>query len=177
MEPKSNFYIFIFVLIIIILFIIFSVHHATRPKTSSNEFFDLLPPEDENITLFELNAGLLGEKESPKVVTFAYGIAKFRLNETNKILRYDITFINIVDVVEISVEQPNGVLVKVLTKNVINDKVMTVLGTWTSVDEETPLTEEIITELINNKLFLNVKTKKHINGEIRGLICHDGFPL
>ena len=176
MEPKSNFFIFIFVLIIIILFIIFSVHHSTRPKTSSNEVDDI-SLEDEIITLFELNAGLLGEKESPKVVTFAFGIAKFRLNETNKILRYDITFINIVDVVEISVEQPNGVLVKVLTKNVINDKVMTVLGTWTSDDEETPLTDKIITELINNKLFLNVKTKKHINGEIRGLICHDGFPL
>jgi len=164
---------FIFIVIVIIVILVVVQENKSEPLVRI--FNDDQTQSEITDVIYELRAALNGLNEIHPVSTKAFGIGIFRVNQTQIALVYDVYFTDIVGLQSIDIETKDGTLVKTLTNEVaFQSPVISITGTWTSNDDSMPLTEEIVKELIDDKLYLNIKTVSHPKGEIRGLIKNYG---
>lgn len=172
MEFNRNVLLFVFILIVIILILVLFYIHAESPKSLSDTALDDFG--EDIITIYDFSSVLTGMKESPPVKTDAFGTGRFTLAQESKIFTYEVNFTGISRLNQVVIEQNNGTIVKILNMEVTLGELSTVSGVWTGNDDENPLTDTLIQQLIDNKLHLNIKTKSHLRGEIRGLIENEG---
>lgn len=171
--------VFIFVVIVIILILVY--HHKSTPK--NNEI--LIDTNETIVTTYELNAVLTGLQNVHPVRSNAFGMAFFTLNTVvqgneRSALIYRISFTNIPVLRSIVIERANGSLVKTLVTSddvLIDQPLTTVRGVWSSQDTTEPLTETLMQDLLNNRLYVSIRSGSHPQGEIRGLIESSGFSL
>lgn len=64
----------------------------------------------------------------------------------------------------------NGPVAKPLNFRQTHDGVWRAGGTWSSNDEEYPLDSNAVDELLNNRVYVNVHTRKHPRGAVRGQV-------
>ncbi|MDP4192408.1 MAG: CHRD domain-containing protein [Bacteroidota bacterium] len=113
-------------------------------------------------------ARLTGEQQIPPVNSASRGTAAFTL--TDQGLNYIITIDSMANFTEAHFHfgaiGDTGAIVKTITGNFRGN---TAVGVWTKSDVE-PLTDQMISALLNGKIYVNVHTTSHPNGEIRGQI-------
>lgn len=116
-------------------------------------------------------AHLTGSQENPAIETDASGTGYFVL--TDEGLNYQIT----VEGLEITAAHfhreeigRNGGVVRNLDFNGMK----TTSGLWSPADDSQPLTDELIQDLFDEKLYVNVHTSDNPGGEIRGQVLLSG---
>ncbi len=113
-------------------------------------------------------AKLEGSQENPPVTTSASGTGSVRLN-TDGTVSYNVTVAGLTPTASHfhnSAAGTNGGVVKniTLTNN-------TSAGVWASGDASQPLTDQLLSELIKGKLYINAHTTANPGGEIRGQVA------
>ena len=113
-------------------------------------------------------AKLDGTQENPSVTTTARGTGSFVLNAAGTQLHYHIVFNGLTHTAahfHNAAAGTNGGVVKDLsfTNNAAT-------GVWSSSDASQPLTDALLTELLNGRLYVNVHTSANPGGEIRGQV-------
>lgn len=115
-------------------------------------------------------ARLTGSQEVPAVDTTASGSARVYLNADKTVATVQVTTSGLSGPItgahiHNGIAGSNGDVVKALD---IQGNVLT--ATWRTNDNVTPLTADLINDLMNGGLYINVHTAEHPNGEIRGQI-------
>ena len=113
-------------------------------------------------------AKLDGAQENPSVSTSARGTGSFVLNAAGTQLHYHIVFDGLTHTAahfHNAAAGTNAGVVKDLsfTNN-------TATGVWSSSDANQPLTDALLSELLNGRLYVNVHTSANPGGEIRGQV-------
>lgn len=120
---------------------------------------------------------LSSEQEVPALITGATGTANVRVRSDQSSvviegyahnLSGEITGAH----VHTGAAGTNGSVVKPLTINANKFSI-----TWSRTDAENPLTDALLAELMAGKLYLNVHTPSHPNGEIRGQVMTTQAPV
>ncbi|MEX0736001.1 MAG: CHRD domain-containing protein, partial [Bacteroidota bacterium] len=113
-------------------------------------------------------AKLDGAQENPPVSTSARGTGSFVLNAAGTQLHYHVVFDGLTHTAahfHNAAAGTNAGVVKDLsfTNN-------TATGVWSSSDASQPLTDALLSELLNGRLYVNVHTSANPGGEIRGQV-------
>ncbi|MBI3111003.1 MAG: CHRD domain-containing protein [Ignavibacteriales bacterium] len=113
-------------------------------------------------------AKLDGAQENPSVSTPARGTGSFVLNAAGTQLHYHVVFDRLTHTAahfHNAAAGTNAGVVKDLsfTNN-------TASGVWSSSDANQPLTDALLSELLNGRLYVNVHTSANPGGEIRGQV-------
>ncbi|MEX1274693.1 MAG: CHRD domain-containing protein [Bacteroidota bacterium] len=113
-------------------------------------------------------AKLDGAQENPSVSTTARGTGSFVLNAAGTQLHYHVVFDGLTHTAahfHNAAAGTNAGVVKDLsfTNN-------TATGVWSSSDASQPLTDALLSELLNGRLYVNVHTSANPGGEIRGQV-------
>lgn len=148
-----------------------SVTPTTMPTTSPTTMpttSPTMPPVTGNESRF--SARLTGTQEVPAVATSATGSARVYLNAEKTVATVQVTTSGLSGPItgahiHDGMAGANGDVVKALD---IQGNVLT--ATWRTNDNVTPLTADLINDLMNGGLYINVHTAANPNGEIRGQI-------
>ncbi|MGE5352419.1 MAG: CHRD domain-containing protein [Acidobacteriota bacterium] len=118
-----------------------------------------------------LSTTLSGDQEVPAVVSVGSGTGTFLLTDAG--LVYSITVNGLSDPTEahfhLGALGVSGEVVKPLS--ISSNRIV---GIWSKTDPAAPLTDRWITALLTDSLYVNVHTKAHTEGEIRGQIHLEG---
>ena len=111
-------------------------------------------------------ASLSGAQEVPKVTTSGKGVGVFELNNNLDTLAYDITFTNLsseVTAAHLHLGKPgvSGGVILNLSDSISGNRIK---GKAYGID----LTKAIVKAMLQGEVYVNVHTKNHPNGEIRG---------
>lgn len=113
-------------------------------------------------------AKLDGAQENPAVSTAARGTGTFVLNSAGTQLQYHIVIDGLTPTAahfHNAAAGINGNVVKNLS--FVNN---TATGVWGSSDATQPLTDDLLSELLSGRLYVNVHTSANPSGEIRGQV-------
>ncbi len=159
---NNKLFIIFFIIIFVIFFTLIIYHHSTRLNTDPLEIDDGLFSPPNGAFIVKINA--------PMVV-----LGNFELLMEFKRLFYDIHITNIdPKTIEtpgnITIQDSNHNILKTLDTGSYNDNVGHLKGVWVSSDEE-PLTDNIINKMLNDNLYLVIKTHtSFIRGKIKNII-------
>lgn len=113
-------------------------------------------------------ASLTGAQETPNVDTTAYGQAKLVLSPDHSQAQIEVVFSNLSGPAQSAhIHRGQGGQAGAVVKD-LEIKGNTATAVWRKADANQPLSDELITQLMNGVLYVNVHTAAHANGEIRG---------
>ena len=66
----------------------------------------------------------------------------------------------------------NGPIVKILNLESLGENRYRLIGRWSKKDVNQPLTDDLINDLLNGRIYINIHTTRYPDGEVRGQIVN-----